>query len=118
MGTIIKTVQVDDLTGEESDEVYTYSFDANGKVYQIDLTPENGEALTQIVADFDEAIAPYVEAGTVKGSKRRGRKAAAKTASGRDDLAEIRAWAAKAGHDVAAKGRVPVAVIQAYDAAH
>jgi hypothetical protein len=37
---------------------------------------------------------------------------------GKDELAEIRAWAKKNGHEVSERGRIKQDVLDAYDAAH
>jgi hypothetical protein len=114
MATLVRTVQVDDLDGTESDALSTYTFDVNGKVYQIDLNDKNGVALTDIVETFETAMAPFIAAARVKGKKSKTTRKS--SGSGRSDLAEIRAWAATNGIDVAPRGRVSADVISAYDA--
>lgn len=114
MATKTVIVQVDDLDGTEVESLSTYTFDVNGKVYQIDLSDKNGVALTDIVESFETAMIPFVAAARIKGKK--GKATRKSSGSGRSDLAEIRAWAATNGIDVAPRGRVSADVISAYDA--
>lgn len=98
-------------------------FGLRGTTYTIDLTTAN-------IAKLEKALAPFVEAATrVSGApaarsapspgrrnKRSGRRSA--TRPGVKSTAAVRAWAAENGHDVSARGRIPAAVTEAYDAAH
>ncbi|MBF4459548.1 histone-like nucleoid-structuring protein Lsr2 [Pseudoclavibacter sp. VKM Ac-2867] len=104
------TTIVDDLDGTEltEDAAEMVSFALDGKAYEIDLSLANARALRA-------ALLPYTEAG-----RKLGRAPAAKTSTStrRSDLAEIRAWAAQNGHQVAPRGRIHYDVVAAYDAAH
>jgi len=109
---------VDDLDGTElevgSGETVLFSLD--GIAYEIDLTDDNAQALRN-------ALEPYVSAarrvsggrsasssGTNSGRKRR--------RSGQNDYGPMREWAKANGYTVSERGRVPAAVIEAYEAAH
>lgn len=107
---------VDDLDGEvlEAGTGETVSFSLNGTAYEIDLSDAN-------VAAFRSALEPWITAGRRVGSA--GRSGGARGGRGlqggpKRDLAAIRAWAAANGHQVSSRGRVPEAVLAAYDAAH
>lgn len=104
------TTIVDDLDGTEltEDAAETVSFALDGKAHEIDLSLANARALRA-------ALMPYTDAG-----RKLGRAPAAKTSTKgrRSDLAEIRAWAAQNGHEVASRGRIHYDVVAAYDAAH
>lgn len=98
----------DDLDGSKA--AGTVQFGWNGATYEIDLSKKNANAL-------EKALAPYVSAARrVRGGTggRRGRRAAS---AGRSDLSALRAWAKKNGYEVADRGRIPAAVIDAFSAA-
>ncbi|MGN7799000.1 histone-like nucleoid-structuring protein Lsr2 [Leifsonia sp. 22587] len=100
---------VDDLDGTPIDDNSgeTIVFTIDGVEREIDLSAEHA-------AQFREALAPYITAG------RRRTKAAAPARAGRSakpDLQAIRTWANANGHEVASRGRVPAAVVDAYNAA-
>ncbi|MGP5390323.1 Lsr2 family DNA-binding protein [Glutamicibacter arilaitensis] len=64
-------------------------------------------------------MAPYLNAARSAGvrASSRVRRAGTQQRSGYK-LSEIRQWAQENGHDVPTRGRVPNAVIDAYNAAH
>ncbi|NGP28453.1 Lsr2 family protein [Rhodococcus aetherivorans] len=111
----------DDLTNESFEEGQgeTLKFGLNGTDYEIDLTNENIDKLNDL-------LAPYIEAARKVGAPRRGRPSGSgtttrrSTASGRskEELANIREWAAKHGHKVSERGRISQSVQDAYDEAH
>lgn len=104
------TTIVDDLDGTEltEDAAETVSFSLDGKAYEIDLSLANARALRT-------ALLPFTDAG-----RKLGRASTPKTSTSprRSDLAEIRDWAGKNGHQVASRGRIHYDVVAAYDAAH
>jgi hypothetical protein len=102
-----KTVVVkltDDLDGTEASETVTFAL--GGAEYEIDLSDKNKAAL-------DKALEKYVAVGRKVGGRRTRRS----TASGRDDLDQIRVWARANGRKVSDRGRVASSVIAAYDEA-
>lgn len=105
---------VDDLDGTElaAGEGETISFSIDGNDYEIDLSRDHARL-------FRAATEKYVNAARVTGKSRRssGRSTASSSAPKRD-LPAIRAWAAANGHKVSDRGRIPNAVIEAYDAAN
>ncbi|HUO36952.1 MAG TPA: histone-like nucleoid-structuring protein Lsr2 [Mycobacterium sp.] len=52
-----------------------------------------------------------------RGRSRAARRARSTARSSKQDLSAIRAWAAKQGHKVSARGRIPGDVVRAYEAA-
>ncbi|MBP2437241.1 histone-like nucleoid-structuring protein Lsr2 [Microbacterium amylolyticum] len=105
---------IDDIDGTvlEPGRGVSVSFSLEGKSYEIDLTEANAEKLKA-------ALEPYVAAGrrvmsTVGATRRPTRK----PVSGGRDLTAVREWARAQGHTVSDRGRVPDAILQAYDAAH
>lgn len=104
----ITTVELtDDVDGGKADRTLTFGFD--GASYEIDLSRKNATA-------FEKVLKPYVEAARKvgRGSARRPRKAAGPVR----DLGAIRSWARANGHEVSDRGRVPAAIIEAYEAAN
>jgi hypothetical protein len=115
-GTVAQRVVLsDDLDGSEATQTLQYTID--GQEYEIDLSEEN-------VQRFHEALEPFVsnsrEVERRPAPVRRGRGDGRRrsSASGRDDIPQIREWAQANGYYVSARGRVKKDVIDAYDEAH
>lgn len=138
MGKIVTIEYVDDLEGTpiDAESVDTVEFSYRGQDYTLVLTRKNG-------AQFDKDVSRYITAA--KKSQSRDARAARKTAkpapqkanapisstrrktsprkraeaviSGPERTRAIRQWAADNGHTVSTRGRMPAAVLQAYDAA-
>ncbi|MDY0910906.1 Lsr2 family protein [Microbacterium sp. CFBP9034] len=112
---------VDDLDGTllEVGEGETVLFSIDGVAYEIDLTDGNAASLR-------DALAPYVAAGRSVSSRgaggggtRNGSSAASRRRrTGQQDYSAIREWAKSNGFTVSERGRVPAAVLEAYEAAH
>lgn len=117
MATKTTTTLTDDIDGSAADVTVAYSW--AGQAYEIDLSERNAE-------EFHEAIAPYLTASrpagrASAGSGRRGRPAADRSvpAVAADlDAKAVRAWATDNGIAVSARGRIPRAVLEQYQAAH
>ncbi|MFG6403542.1 MULTISPECIES: Lsr2 family protein [unclassified Microbacterium] len=105
---------VDDLDGTELEvgTGETVLFSLDGIAYEIDLTEENAAALR-------DALAPYVEAArSISRTSGGSASARPRRRTGQRDYSAIRAWAKENGHSVSERGRVPAAVLEAYDAAN
>jgi hypothetical protein len=102
---VVVTV-IDDLDGT-SVAAETISFGLDGAGYEIDLSEANARDLR---AGLDKWI-PF--ARRVGGRSR----VKAPVAGRRKDAKAVREWARRNGHDVPARGRVPSAVLQAYQRA-
>jgi len=90
----------DDLDGSEGARTYGFSWQ-QGR-YEIDLSDEHRDELLA-------ALAPYLKVA------RRVRVSAGAAARSRSDGADVRAWARANGHDVSDRGKIPAAVLEAYD---
>jgi hypothetical protein len=109
---------VDDLTGEEAENISTVEFALDGVTYELDLTDENSTKL-------HGALSQYAKAGRRIGGRRRssvGPGRAIKGTSGaagynRETLKSIREWAKTNGHKVSDRGRLPAEVLQAWQTA-
>jgi hypothetical protein len=116
-GSIVKgmaqkviTIFVDDLTGEQSEDISTHTLLVDGAGVEIDLTDENYEKLLEI-------LNPYFHAAGARrvrnGASSRGRARRAVSRDG-DDSSVIRAWARENGYEVRDRGRVPASVREAH----
>lgn len=104
-----------DISGDAIDtESPSVTFSIDGTTYEIDLTAAEQAALT-------EALAPYVAAGRkVARGQSRGpsRSRSAASSSSGTPPKEIRSWAESQGIAMPTRGRIPGAVVEAYNAAH
>lgn len=91
-----KTILVDDIDGSEKN-IETVRITYEGTQYVLDLGPRSRKALT-------DALTPFLSKGRIKAQ------------SGESRSARIRHWAEEEGITVPARGRIPTAVEQAYDA--
>lgn len=98
---------VDDLDGSEAAETVTFALD--GRHYELDLSEKNA-------AKLRKALDQYV--ANARAIKPNGARPAAKKRGGSADTKAVREWAAQNGFKVAAQGRVPADVMDAYAAAH
>jgi len=112
MAQKVTVLLVDDIDGGSADE--TVSFSLDGVSYEIDLSTKNAKT-------FRDALAQYVGQARRVGGRSSGGRSARSTRRGRggdNRTAEIREWARKNGHKVNERGRIPAAVVEAYDKAH
>jgi hypothetical protein len=110
MAKKVEVQLVDDLDGSEAVESITFGLD--GKTYEIDLNRDHATALR-------ENLAEYIASGRRLGGDVRRRQVASAPRVGRhrEELARIREWARANGHQVKERGRIPAAVIEAYQRA-
>jgi len=109
---------VDDLTGEEAENISTVEFALDGVTYELDLTDENRTKL-------HDALSQYANAARMIGGRRRSsprpdraiKSTSRTTGYNRETLRSIREWAKKNGHNVSDRGRLPAEVLQAWDKA-
>ena len=117
MAQKVEVEVVDDLDGSEP--AGTVSFALDGRSYEIDLSDDNAARLRGSLCEL-----------RCCGAAKRRHPAAASSCPGlhgrrqraRADRTEnttvIRSWARENGHVVSERGRIPKAVMQAYQAAH
>jgi|SRR5215472_5770898 len=96
----------DDLEGGPADE--TVRFGLGGAEYEIDLNSRNAAA-------FRRQLAPFISRARKAGSEAPPRPA--RTPSGRERSARIRAWAKDQGISVSDRGRIAGGVIEQYEEA-
>lgn len=103
----------DDLDGSSSDDISTVEFGLEGVQYEIDLTAANAARLREELAEFVAA------ARRTGGRIKRGAPASSGSGEGRskEETKAIREWAKQNGHDISERGRIPAAVVDAYETA-
>jgi hypothetical protein len=109
---------IDDIDG--TDAAGTVMFALDGRAYEIDLSDDNAARLRDSLATF---VASARRSGGAAPRKARTPRAPAEDEStpsraNREETAAIRAWARENGHEVSERGRIPKAVVQAYQSAH
>lgn len=115
---------IDDLTGEEAEDITTVEFALEGVTYEIDLADDNA-------AKLRNNLAPYVAAARKTTARRPGSRGTdrpagraagtggvARSGYNRDTLRAIREWAKSNGHNVSDRGRLPLNVLHAWEANH
>jgi len=115
---------VDDLTGEEAEDITTVEFALDGVTYEIDLDDKNSARLR-------DALAEYVAAARRTGGRRASAGGNGRRRSGagtgtpratspggydRETSKQIREWAKGQGFEVSDRGRVPNNVVEAWEA--
>jgi hypothetical protein len=114
---------VDDLTGEEAEDISTVEFAIDGVTYEIDLDEKNSAALRDALADY-VAAARRTGGRRATGTTRRrsggaGTGTPRATSPGgydRETSKQIREWAKTQGFEVSDRGRVPNNVVEAWEA--
>lgn len=110
MATHTSIQLIDDIDGT-SEAAETVQFGLDGAQFEIDLTQANADKLRKALTKYVEA-ARQIKHTPARGT---GRRSGGRNRS-REDMAQIRAWAAETGHEVADRGRLPQTVLDAYDA--
>jgi hypothetical protein len=110
MAKKVQVTLVDDIDGKDAAETVTFGLD--GASYEIDLSKSNAAKLRDSLAAY---VANARRSGRVRSSGRGGRAAAR---SDREQVQAIREWARRNGHKVSDRGRIPGAIVDAYNAEH
>lgn len=105
---------IDDLDGTSNGDIETVVFGLDGVSYEIDLNDDHAGRLREHLAKF------ITSARRTGGRVKRGTTATAPHTDGagrsREQTQAIREWARKNGYEVSARGRIPAAVIEAFEA--
>lgn len=107
---------IDDIDGKVLEEFETVRWSLDGKQYEFDTSPKHAQ-------QFRDSLTKYVEASrAVAGGRRGGRAAAAASGNGgtrsKEQTQAIRDWANANGLPVSDRGRIPINVVEAFEAAH
>lgn len=106
----------DDLDGTTSGDIKTLEFGLDGVTYEIDLNDKNSQGLRESLEQFVSAARRT--GGRVKRGTVRPGSLPSPAGRSREQTQAIRDWAKSNGHNVADRGRIPEAVIEAFDEAH
>lgn len=109
---------VDDLdnTPLEEGDGETIEFSLDGNDYEIDLSEGHAKVLRTMLGKYIAVARRPESSSTPRRTRSTNSRPARSTPRG--DLAEVRSWANENGYTVSDRGRVPLAVLEAYDAAH
>lgn len=110
MARKIEITLVDDVDGTAADETVLFGID--GTQYEIDLSADNAASLRNALAQY---VGGARKAGRSKGPSA-GRSRASKPQGSADNPA-IRRWATDNGYETSSRGRIPAALILAYEGA-
>ncbi|WP_433855168.1 histone-like nucleoid-structuring protein Lsr2 [Streptomyces kronopolitis] len=104
----IRSIVESDLSGKP--DAATVTFGLGETWYEVDLTAEEQK-------DLEKALKSYLKVSRKAGKTTPAKKQVVPetTAEERD---KIREWAKKEGYEFADRGRIPKAVMKAYDEAH
>ncbi|KPG13842.1 histone-like nucleoid-structuring protein Lsr2 [Mycobacteroides immunogenum] len=112
MAKKVNVTFVDDI--DESPAEGTVEFAIDGVTYEIDLSTKNGDKLRK-------QLQPWIDhARRVSGRRRTGRPSSGRPRAkiDRAQSVAIREWAAKNGHTISSRGRIPETVFEAFTAAN
>ena len=115
---------IDDLTGEEAEDITTVEFALEGVTYEIDLADDNAAKLRDNLSRYVAAARKTsTRRPATRGSDRSTSRGASndggpRSGYNRDTLRAIREWAKQNGHNVSDRGRLPLTVINAWEAHH
>ena len=108
---------VDDVTGEESDDITRHTLLLDGAGVEIDLTSDSHDELMEVLKPYLNAKGARRIRGSVTSGGTASRRSGVATA-GSEDTAKIRAWAKDNDLDVSDRGRVSAEVRAAYGKAN
>ena len=80
----------------------------DGKDYAIDLSDDNAARLR-------DALAPFIGAARRPDGRGESRLSINRASADREYTVAARRWARENGHEIADRGRIPAAVLRAYD---
>ncbi len=104
----------DDISGDAltESEVNVVSFGYKGTNYQIDLSESH-------LQEFEKALEPYISsARRVVAAPATNRRRTSSPKYAGVDPKKVRAWAVEQGLEVSSRGKLSVAIIEQYKAAH
>ena len=103
--------------GSNVDHAHPVAFGLDGTSYEIDLSPTDAAALRADLAPWVSRAHPLSTPTATPRTRRRTSRTSGTTAAGHHPTT-IRQWARANGHPVSDRGRLPTAVVQAYQADH
>ncbi|MFT4044809.1 MAG: Lsr2 family protein [Gordonia sp. (in: high G+C Gram-positive bacteria)] len=102
---------IDDIDGKVLDNYETVRWSLDGKSYEFDTSSKHAQ-------QFREALAKYIDASRLSGVRATKRTVITGGTRSKEQTQAIRAWATRNGYDVSDRGRIPLSVLEAFEAAH
>ena len=124
MAQKVQVMLVCDLHDDEVEGVETVAFGLDGTMYEVDACEEHAGALRDAFAPFVGAARRAGRGGSAPAQRRGGGRSSrsgsdgGSGSGGKERVQAIRDWARENGHKVSERGRLPGAVVAAYEAAH
>ena len=104
MAREMRLVLTDDFDGSEAAETVRFSLDQ--ATYELELSTENADKLRETFAPFIAKARRVANTGRRAGSS-----------GPKRDTAKIREWAQNNGYQLGDRGRIPLEIVEAYEAA-
>ena len=117
MARKVQVILSDDLDDSISADE-TVSFALDGTTYEIDLSEKNANEMRDVLGKYVSAARKVSSRGTRASGAGRSRATGGGGRMDREQAGAIREWARKNGHEVSDRGRIPAAVVEAFEAAH
>lgn len=108
------TQLIDDIDGSTAEE--TISFGIDGANYEIDLNAKNAGKLRDALATYIGHATP-LRRTRVAASTGRSSGGSTPARADREQMQAIREWGRANGHEVSDRGRIPAALLEAYNSA-
>lgn len=102
---------IDDIDGKVLDEYETVRWGLDGKAYEFDTSSKHA-------SQFRDALTKYLDVSRQTSARGVKRAASASTSRSKEQTKAIRDWANQSGYEVSDRGRIPLSVIEAFEAAH
>ena|SRR5579862_9361397 len=112
MAQKVEVVLTCDLDEQSTPAVETVQFSYGGQAYEFELCADHLKEFTELMQRYATAARPAGRQGAA-----RARAARANRRASGPELAALRAWAQENGYAVNERGRIPLHVRQAYEAA-
>jgi hypothetical protein len=111
----VADVVIDEGPSEVQQQTVTFGLD--GQIYEIDLDADHAGELRSTLQRYIDAGRRTGEQRTTPATTDRARPRRSAGTTQRTDPAAVRAWARAHGHLISDRGRIPTAVLQAYESA-
>ncbi|GAB16779.1 putative LSR2-like protein [Gordonia effusa NBRC 100432] len=100
---------IDDIDGKVLEEYETVRFSVDGRTYEFDTSAKHAD-------DFRASLQKYLDVS--RPVARTARRVATGGNRSKAQTQAIREWANENGHSVSDRGRIPLHIVDAYEAAH
>ncbi|MFW0792102.1 histone-like nucleoid-structuring protein Lsr2 [Gordonia sp. CPCC 205333] len=100
---------IDDIDGKVLEEYETVRFSVDGRTYEFDTSAKHAD-------DFRTSLQKYLDVS--RPVARTSRRVATGGNRSKAQTQAIREWANENGHAVSDRGRIPLQIVEAYEAAH